>query len=187
MIFTSGWYFLVQFPPSRFNGMGYWIVHFPSIKHKPTKLNNIKWKIFKYSDRDRLFFQTLILDSQLNGWYIRSILRGVSRRIFGLILFCWHCWLLSCFIADCQMRNVNVRAVNPKRRKPSSSSCLWVLTVCLSRCLAINFCMSLCLPRCNQSKHACYLINPHRVMKNCMVSKFLFCETPSIWLGRIFY
>ncbi|RZC39898.1 hepatocyte nuclear factor 6 [Asbolus verrucosus] len=31
---------------------------------------------------------------------------------------------------DCQMRNVNVRAVNPKRRKPSSSSCLKRITFC---------------------------------------------------------
>lgn len=41
-----------------------------------------------------------------------------DRRLLTLpIMFC---------IADCQMRNVNVRSVNSKRRKTPSSSCLWV-------------------------------------------------------------
>ena len=92
--------------------------------------------LIKKIDRDRLkYFFYRKRNSTLR--IINSFWEELCalRRHFGLILFCCHCWLLSCFIADCQMRNVNVRAVNPKRRKPSSSSCLWVL---LSVCLDVS-------------------------------------------------
>ena len=70
-----------------------------------------------------------------------------EEKLFGEIV-CWerrppvvekerkknHQMFVFC-IADCQMRNVNVRSVNSKRRKTPSSSCLWVSQF---RCSFIN-------------------------------------------------